>query len=60
VPLLLSADQPGKEILHPVAVVIFAGLLTSTLLDTMLTPLLYWRYGKDATIRLLKTSTQQV
>ena len=60
VPLLLSADQPGKEILHPVAVVIFAGLLTSTLLDTMLTPLLYWRYGKDATVKLLKTSTQQV
>ncbi|EGM79439.1 heavy metal efflux pump, cobalt-zinc-cadmium [Rheinheimera sp. A13L] len=60
VPLLLSADQPGKEILHPVAVVIFAGLLTSTLLDTMLTPLLYWLYGKAATERLLKTPGQQL
>jgi HME family heavy-metal exporter len=60
VPLLLSADQPGKEILHPVAVVIFTGLLTSTLLDTMLTPLLYWLYGKAATERLVKMSAQQL
>jgi HME family heavy-metal exporter len=34
VPLLLSADAPGKEVLHPVAVVIFGGLVSSTLLDT--------------------------
>ncbi len=38
VPLLLSADAPGKEVLHPVAVVIFGGLVSSTLLDTLLTP----------------------
>lgn len=49
IPLLLAADQPGKEILHPVAVVIFSGLISSTLLDTLLTPLLYWRFGKRAT-----------
>jgi hypothetical protein len=36
-PLLLAADAPGKEILHPVAVVIFGGLVSSTLLDTLLT-----------------------
>ncbi|WP_233078471.1 efflux RND transporter permease subunit [Rheinheimera soli] len=60
VPLLLSADQPGKEILHPVAVVIFTGLLTSTLLDTMLTPLLYWLYGKAATERLVNMSAEQL
>lgn len=58
VPLLLSADQPGKEILHPVAVVIFTGLLTSTLLDTMLTPLLYWLFGRAATERLVKITAQ--
>jgi len=44
-PLMLGADAPGKEILHPVAVVIFGGLITSTLLDTMLTPVLFLRYG---------------
>ncbi|MCC2615024.1 CusA/CzcA family heavy metal efflux RND transporter [Aestuariibacter halophilus] len=49
VPLLLAADEPGKEILHPVAVVIFSGLMSSTLLDTLLTPLLYQRFGKKAT-----------
>ena len=34
-----------KEILHPVAIVIFGGLVTSTLLDTLLTPVLFLRYG---------------
>ena len=51
-PLLLSADAPGKEILHPVAVVIFGGLVSSTLLDTLLTPVLFWLYGEKATQRL--------
>lgn len=53
-PLLLSSDAPGKEILHPVAVVIFGGLVSSTLLDTVLTPLLFWRFGRAATERLLR------
>ena len=52
-PLLLAADAPGKEILHPVAVVIFGGLVSSTLLDTLLTPVLYLRYGRAATERLV-------
>jgi Cu/Ag efflux pump CusA len=54
-PLLLAADAPGKEILHPVAVVIFGGLLSSTLLDTLLTPLLYGLWGERATQRLLQS-----
>jgi HME family heavy-metal exporter len=53
-PLLFAADAPGKEILHPVAVVIFGGLVSSTLLDTLLTPLLYWKLGEAATQRLLQ------
>ncbi len=52
-PLLLAADAPGKEILHPVAVVIFGGLISSTLLDTLLTPVLFWRFGRQPTERLL-------
>jgi CzcA family heavy metal efflux pump len=52
-PLLLAADAPGKEILHPVAVVIFGGLVSSTLLDTLLTPVLFWMFGRKATERLL-------
>ncbi len=53
VPLLVSADAPGKEILHPVAVVIFGGLVSSTLLDTFLTPLMFWRWGEKPLARLL-------
>jgi len=55
-PLLLASDAPGKEILHPVAVVIFGGLISSTLLDTLLTPLLFWRLGREPTERLLRES----
>lgn len=57
-PLLLSAGAPGKEILYPVAVVIFSGLLSSTLLDILLTPLLYWLYGRSATEQLLQQHTE--
>ena len=59
VPLLLAADQPGKEILHPVAVVIFGGLVSSTLLDTLLTPVIFWRFGRPATERLLDDSLEE-
>jgi HME family heavy-metal exporter len=52
VPLMIGADQPGKEILHPVAITIFGGLISSTLLDTVLTPILFLRYGKPAIERL--------
>ena len=44
-PLLLGADKPGSEILHPVAVTIFGGLISSTLLDAFLTPLLFLKFG---------------
>jgi len=53
-PLLLSPQAPGKEILHPVAVVIFGGLISSTLLDTLLTPLAYAAVGRRATERLVQ------
>lgn len=53
-PLLLSADAPGKEILHPVAVVIFGGLVSSTLLDTVLTPVMFLLLGRKPTERLVR------
>jgi heavy-metal exporter, HME family len=50
IPLLYDADVPGKEILHPVAVTLFGGLLSATVLDTVLTPALVWRFlGKPTT-----------
>lgn len=48
VPILMTPDQPGREILHPVAVVIFSGLLSSTLLDLTLRPLVFWSFGRRA------------
>ncbi len=52
-PLLFEAERPGTEILHPVAVVIFSGLISSTLLDTYLTPALFWLFGRRDAERLL-------
>ncbi|ASM76787.1 multidrug transporter AcrB [Vitreoscilla filiformis] len=52
-PLLFEAERPGTEVLHPVAVVIFFGLISSTLLDTFLTPLMFWRFGRRDAERLM-------
>ncbi len=51
VPLVLSAGEPGKEILHPVAVVIAGGLISSTLLDLIVTPAAFWLFGRNASRR---------
>jgi heavy-metal exporter, HME family len=51
-PLIIGSDAPGKEILHPVAIAIFGGLISSTLLDTFLTPILFLRYGEKPLLHL--------
>jgi CzcA family heavy metal efflux pump len=48
VPLVLAPDAPGKEILHPVAVVIVGGLITSTLLGLGITPAVFYAFGRKA------------
>jgi HME family heavy-metal exporter len=58
-PLLLSADAPGKEVLHPVAVVIFGGLVSSTLLDTLLTPVMFWLWGQRPLDHLLASQEKE-
>ena len=57
-PLLFAADAAGKEILHPVAVVIFGGLVSSTLMDSLLTPLLFWLFGRAPLQRLLEQQSE--
>ncbi|MBI4966488.1 MAG: efflux RND transporter permease subunit [Rhodospirillales bacterium] len=52
VPLVVAGGEPGKEILHPVAVVIFGGLMSSTVLDTIVTPVLFLRLGQRAVAML--------
>ena len=46
IPLVLAADEPGKEILRPVAIVIVGGLVTSTLLGLGVTPAVFFAFGK--------------
>ena len=58
-PLLFEAEQPGTEILHPVAVVIFSGLISSTLLDTFLTPAMFWLFGRKPAERLLNITDSE-
>ncbi|SDY84181.1 efflux RND transporter permease subunit [Hymenobacter psychrophilus] len=48
VPLTLAKDAPGKEILYPVATVILGGLLSSTFLDIIVTPVVFWLVGDKA------------
>jgi CzcA family heavy metal efflux pump len=45
-PLALAPDEPGREILYPVATVIIGGLITSTLLDFLVTPGVFWVFGR--------------
>lgn len=45
-PLLFGAGQTGKEILYPLALVVFGGMLTSTLLDQIVTPALFFKFGR--------------
>jgi HME family heavy-metal exporter len=52
-PLLIDASAPGKEILHPVAVTIVGGLISATLLDAMVTPALFLRFGERPLKRLV-------
>ena len=59
IPLTLDASAPGKEILYPVATVILGGLISSTLLDIIVTPVVFKIFGGKALKKYLDAQKQQ-
>jgi CzcA family heavy metal efflux pump len=48
-PLVIGGQEPGREILYPVATVILGGLITSTFCEFLIHPGLFWKFsGQDA------------
>ncbi|PWU24926.1 MAG: acriflavin resistance protein [Candidatus Rokuibacteriota bacterium] len=52
IPLIVGGPAPGKEIEHPMAIVILGGLITSTLVNLFIVPTLYLRFGKSRASRV--------
>ena len=46
IPLVVAGNRPGNEIQSPMGLVILGGLLTSTLLNLVLIPVLFARWGE--------------
>lgn len=57
-PLALAAGQPGKEILYPLATVIIGGLVTSTAMEFLVRPTLFWRFGLAAAQRVVEDNDE--
>jgi len=60
VPLALSAGEPGKEILYPIATVILGGLISSTILEFFARPALFWTFGLGAARRVVEETASHV
>ena len=60
VPLVIGGNQPGSEILYPVATVILGGLITSTLCEFSLRPGMFWFFSRRATLRLATQTAEKL
>ncbi len=60
VPLAMAAGEPGKEILYPVATVIIGGLMTSTLLEFLVRPALFWQFGMRSAKRVVDRGEEEI
>ena len=59
IPLALAGGAPGKEILHPVAVVIVGGLISSTILDMFVTPAVFFHFGRKSAEKSINQQDQK-
>ncbi len=57
VPIVIGGNRPGQEIEHPMAIVIIGGLFTSTLLNLLFMPALYWKFAKTKSQRNFEHQT---
>jgi len=59
VPLVLGGQEPGREILYPVATVILGGLVTSTFCEFLIHPGLFWKFSGQDAMKLAKMSDSE-
>lgn len=53
-PITVSPNTPGREILYPIATVIVGGLITSTLMEFLARPALFWLFGRKSAAKALE------
>ena len=54
IPMALTGDLPGNELQSPMAKVIFGGLITSTLLNVFIIPIMYYLINNPARVSKVK------
>lgn len=59
IPLVLGGQEPGREILYPVATVILGGLTTSTFCEFLIHPGLFWTFSGQDALRLANSKTAE-
>jgi HME family heavy-metal exporter len=59
-PLVLGGQQPGREILYPVATVILGGIVTATFCQFLIHPGVFWRFCERDAIRLAQTPPHDI
>ncbi len=59
IPWIVERHQPGKEILGPVALVIAGGLVSSTLLDLLVTPAAFFLWGSPRRLAVAPASVPE-
>jgi HME family heavy-metal exporter len=59
IPLVVGGQEPGREILYPVATVILGGLITSTFCEFLVHPGLFWAFSGQDAVRLVRAGSEE-